>query len=116
LGLAAIGNELENPFGNDVNDLPLDHYCKELAMELDTLMAVPAPKFGRVVRGVEGGDENGENKVFWPLSEKGYDEWSQRSEGDIRSALRSKVLISRVANRFEEGSGKSNGSTVTVEP
>ncbi|KUJ13418.1 UPF0187-domain-containing protein [Mollisia scopiformis] len=116
LGLAAIGNELENPFGNDVNDLPLDHYCEELGSELDTLMAVPAPSFRRVVEGRDGG---GENKVFWPLSESGFGEWKGRSEGDIRSALRSKVLVSRLAagmGTLESREGKgSGGSTVTVE-
>ncbi|KAF8854540.1 UPF0187-domain-containing protein [Acephala macrosclerotiorum] len=110
IGLAAIGNELENPFGNDVNDLPLDQYCKELAGELDTLMAVPAPTFSRVVRGAEGkGDEN---KVFWPLSEHGFSTWTERSEADIRSALRAKVLISKslketARERSQDGSGTS---------
>lgn len=81
-------------------------------------MAVPAPRFGRVVMG-EGqvnGVGDGRNKVFWPLSEGGYEEWCQRSEGDIRSALRSKVLISRVVSELEEVSKGSGGSTVTVEP
>ncbi|CZR52664.1 probable protein yneE [Phialocephala subalpina] len=108
LGLAAIGNELENPFGNDVNDLPLDHYCTELAGELDTLMAVPAPRFTRVVRGEEG--EGGDNKVFWPLSESGFSTWYQRSESDIRSALRAKVLVSKGLDegaraKSQDGSG-----------
>jgi predicted membrane chloride channel (bestrophin family) len=41
LGLGAIGAEIENPFGNDVNDLPLDQYCRELQSELDVLTSVP---------------------------------------------------------------------------
>ncbi|KAL2073067.1 hypothetical protein VTL71DRAFT_10391 [Oculimacula yallundae] len=105
LGLAAIGNELENPFGNDVNDLPLDDYCRELSSELDTLTSVPAPRFGDVVRGCGGKTEN---KVLWPLSEGGFDSWNSRSVRDIRSALKSKVLA---------GGAKlstSDGSTVTV--
>ena len=28
LGIAAIGREIENPFGHDVNDLPLEKFCK----------------------------------------------------------------------------------------
>jgi ion channel-forming bestrophin family protein len=92
IGLAAIGNELENPFGNDVNDLPLDHYCDELKRELDTLTSVPAPKFGDVVLG--RGKGGGENLVLWPLSANGYGDWRERSEGDIRSALRAKVVVS----------------------
>jgi ion channel-forming bestrophin family protein len=98
IGLAAIGNELENPFGNDVNDLPLDDYCNELKIELDTLMSMPAPRFEDVVR-------RDENLVLWPLSESSANNWRERSEKDIRSALRAKVIV---------GTGKSesqaNGS------
>ncbi len=92
LGLAAIGNELENPFGNDVNDLPLDVYCLELSQELDTLTSVPAPRFSDVVRGCGGKTEN---KVLWPLSESGFDEWGSRSVKDIRSALKAKVMAGK---------------------
>ena len=98
IGLAAIGNELENPFGDDVNDLPLDQYCKELARELDTLTSVPAPKFADVLLGgdgVEKGNGTGENKILWPLSASGYRLWVNRPEGDIRSALRAKVVVGK---------------------
>jgi len=88
IGLAAIGNELENPFGNDVNDLPLDQYCAELAKELDVMSSVKAPKFGDFIKG-------GKGKVLWPLSESGYGEWRERSEADIRSALRAKVVVGK---------------------
>ncbi|KAL5323875.1 hypothetical protein ACEPPN_008417 [Leptodophora sp. 'Broadleaf-Isolate-01'] len=104
LGLAAIGNELENPFGNDVNDLPLDDYCRELSSELDTLTSVPAPKFSDVVRGYGG---KSENKVLWPLSEGGFDDWNGRSVRDIRNALKSKVIAGGKLST-------SDGSTVTV--
>lgn len=99
IGLAAIGNELENPFGNDVNDLPLDHYCEELQRELDTLTSMPAPKFGEVVRGEE-------NRVLWPLSSSGVGMWAGRSEADIRSALRAKVVVG-----FGKGKGGSQASS-----
>ena len=96
VGLAAIGNELENPFGNDVNDLPLDSYCMELAKELDTLTSVPAPRFSQVLSGgMGGGVLSDENKVLWPLSGSGYGEWVQRSESDIRSALKAKVVVGK---------------------
>ncbi|TVY59713.1 UPF0187 protein [Lachnellula suecica] len=86
IGLASIGNELENPFGNDVNDLPLDQYCAELAKELDVLSSVRAPKFSSFLT-------EGSSKVLWPLSESGVGEWRERSEADIRSALRAKVVV-----------------------
>jgi putative membrane protein len=89
MGLAAIGNELENPFGNDVNDLPLDTYCIELQQELDVLMSVKAPKFGDFLKTSQ------DNQVLWPLSSSGYGDWKDRSEADIRSALRAKVLVGK---------------------
>lgn len=91
LGLAAIGNELENPFGNDVNDLPLDVYCEQLRKEFDIITATPAPKLDQFWKGGEG-DEN-QNKPLWPLSSSGVDQWTGRSVGDIRSALKAKVVI-----------------------
>jgi hypothetical protein len=39
--------------------------------------------------------EKGRNKVLWPLSSSGHEEWRERSMGDIRSALKSKVLIGK---------------------
>jgi len=86
LGLAAIGNELENPFGNDVNDLPLDVYCDELRTELDCLMSKKQESFGGMIR-KEG------NSVMWPLSANGFSDWNGRSEKDIRGALMAKVVV-----------------------
>jgi putative membrane protein len=36
-GVEAIGAEIENPFGYDKNDLPLDEYCKDLEGEIKYL-------------------------------------------------------------------------------
>lgn len=36
LGLAAIGAEIENPFGTDCNDLDLDKYCLQLQYDLNS--------------------------------------------------------------------------------
>ncbi len=35
LGMSEIGSEIENPFGHDVNDLPLEAFCEELEMDID---------------------------------------------------------------------------------
>jgi putative membrane protein len=114
VGLAAIGNELENPFGNDVNDLPLDSYCMELAKELDTLTSVPAPKFSQVLKGGKEGGMGGvlsdENRVLWPLSSSGYGEWVNRSEGDIRSALKAKVVVGKGRTHASGSETPSDGS------
>ncbi|KAI8336020.1 Bestrophin, RFP-TM, chloride channel-domain-containing protein [Blakeslea trispora] len=37
-GIEAIGAELENPFGYDANDLPLNKYCDELKKEVEYII------------------------------------------------------------------------------
>ena len=88
LGIATIGDELENPFGNDVNDLPLDSYCAELQREIDTLMSTPVQGFQDIVAA-----GHADNKPLWPLSDRVYGEWLNKSEDDIRSALRTKIVV-----------------------
>jgi putative membrane protein len=102
LGLAAIGNELENPFGDDVNDLPLDYYCDELRRELDILTSMPPVKFSDMI----GKLPHGDNKVMWPLSMSGSKEWKMRSTADIRSALKAKVVVAGAPP------GSSSGTTL----
>ncbi|KAI8938528.1 hypothetical protein NX059_004414 [Plenodomus lindquistii] len=84
IGLAAIGREVENPFGHDVNDLPLEAYCEELEMDIDTITSMPPPSTQEFMRR-EG------NMPIWPLSHKSYDEWKGRSKQDIRDALMTKT-------------------------
>ncbi|KAJ5099800.1 hypothetical protein N7532_006801 [Penicillium argentinense] len=98
LGLATIGSEIENPFGQDVNDLPLDTYCRQIAIELDIITATPRPN-------VDDFMTRADNLVLFPLSQSGYDEWKDRSVEDIRGALRAKVVASPAALG-------SDGSTV----
>jgi predicted membrane chloride channel (bestrophin family) len=71
LGLAAIGREIENPFGRDVNDLDLDRYCNNLAMELDLLISKPPQKTEDFVF-------RDDNMVMWPLSLGGYNSWNDK--------------------------------------
>lgn len=85
LGLATIGSEIENPFGEDVNDLPLDMYCRQIAVELDIITATPRPDINDFMT-------RDDNLVLYPLSQNGYPEWKNRSVPDIRAALRTKVV------------------------
>jgi putative membrane protein len=84
IGLAAIGREIENPFGNDVNDLPLEAYCEELELDIDTITSQPAPTAREFMR------RDG-NMPIWPLSQKNYESWAGRSKQDIRDALMTKT-------------------------
>ncbi|KAL4919459.1 Bestrophin, RFP-TM, chloride channel-domain-containing protein [Aspergillus aurantiobrunneus] len=102
LGLATIGSEIENPFGHDVNDLPLDTYCRQIALEMDIVTAVPAPNVGDF-------SSREDNYVLYPLSTSGQPAWKDRSVEDIRAALRAKV----VANSSPVSA--SNSSTIVEE-
>lgn len=87
LGLATIGGTLENPFGSDTNDLPLDSYCQELASELDMITSRPARSLSDFMK-------KDENLVLHPISRSGYKQWMSRSDVDIRDALKAKSLLS----------------------
>jgi hypothetical protein len=104
LGIALIGREIENPFGNDVNDLPLDSYCQQIAAELDIITASPMPN-------TEDFITRPENQVLFPLSLNGYSTWKDRSVEDIRSALRAKATIGRGGNPAVRVESVSAGAT-----
>ncbi|CAN8095227.1 unnamed protein product [Discula destructiva] len=86
LGLLFIGVEIENPFGQDVNDLPLEIYCAQIAQEIDMMAAKRKP---RNVDWIETLD----NKVLWPLSQSGWNVWMHRGEGKLREALKAKTEL-----------------------
>lgn len=82
LGIAAIGREIENPFGNDVNDLPLDKFCQQLQDDMTVIASKPRPK-------AEDFMVAEENKVLHSLS---YNAWRARSTDEIRATLKAKAL------------------------
>jgi len=111
LGLATIGSEIENPFGQDVNDLPLDTYCRQIALEIDIITASPRPN-------VDDFMSRADNLVLFPLSQSGFPDWKERSLEDIRGALRTKVVVgpstapSDSSTIMENISTKTTGSSV----
>lgn len=92
LGLAAIGREIENPFGNDVNDLPLDAFCDQIEMDINIICSTPSPS-------VESYMNHEENYVLAPLSNKNFGEWMKRSKDDIRAALMTKANLNAVVRK-----------------
>jgi hypothetical protein len=84
--LAAICSEIENPFGNDVNDLPLDTFCQELAADLDIITSSPRQDPSEFI-------DREDNLVLFPLSNTGAVSWKDRSVEDIRAALRAKATV-----------------------
>ena len=41
---------MENPFGHDVNDLPLDLFCEQIAKDLEILTSKKRPNVSDFVR------------------------------------------------------------------
>jgi putative membrane protein len=39
-GVEAIGIEIENPFGKDPNDLPLDNICQTMEINIEDLISL----------------------------------------------------------------------------
>ncbi|HEY9613914.1 bestrophin family protein [Allocoleopsis sp.] len=44
LGVEEIGTEIENPFGDDANDLPLDEICATISQDIEDLIRVNSQK------------------------------------------------------------------------
>jgi ion channel-forming bestrophin family protein len=84
LGMLFIGSELENPFGHDVNDLPLNDFCKAIAADLDIISSRPKPDMKQIITSEK-------NKVLFPLSHAGYPEWIKEPENVIRGELQYKA-------------------------
>jgi putative membrane protein len=83
LGIALIGREIENPFGDDVNDLPLDAFCEQIRKDVDVIMSKAAPVFA-------DGLVNEANELLYPLSHMSSAGWAEKSVEEIRDALATK--------------------------
>lgn len=83
LGIALIGREIENPFGDDVNDLPLEAFCDAIRHDLDIIMSRPPPLSHDYV-------VHAENLPLYPLSSMSSQGWADKSLDEIRDALAAK--------------------------
>jgi len=107
LGILFIGREIENPFGQDVNDLPLEVYCAQIAAEMDVIASRRKPKSSEWMESID-------NRVLWPLSGSGWPVWMKRSEDKIREAV-----IHKVESTFMSQKGKEavlKGQSVSEKP
>ena len=92
LGIAAIGKEIENPFGTDANDLPLDDFCKALEEEIDIIASQEPPRPETFV-------EVDNNQV---LAFGNYVELKGRSTEEIRAGLKARTKNFRKAQSKEK--------------
>jgi ion channel-forming bestrophin family protein len=83
LGLLFIGREIEDPFGHDVNDLPLDLFCQQIVQDIEVIAARPKARMSDYI-------ESSRNKVLFPHSTANYYTWTERPEKVLRTALRNR--------------------------
>ncbi len=84
LGIAAIGREIEDPFGHDENDLPLERYCQQIEDEINVIASKERPRPEDFIA-TEG------NRLMQSFSSLSYGAWSAKSTEDIRATLRAKA-------------------------
>ncbi|KAK8044415.1 hypothetical protein PG993_004439 [Apiospora rasikravindrae] len=112
LGLLFIGREVENPFGNDVNDLPLELYCGNIVEDLHAITCRPRRKAKEWIA-------SSSNRMLFPHSRSDYHTWMDRSEGSITRVLRQRPL--RSAHQEQQslsrpGSAHGTSKTPTSRP
>ncbi|KAI0535463.1 Bestrophin, RFP-TM, chloride channel-domain-containing protein [Xylaria digitata] len=83
LGIFFIGHEIENPFGHDVNDLPLDSFCQQIVKDMETISSRTKVTTQELV-------QNSRNKVLYPYSHSNYYSWMSQPESAIRLALKNR--------------------------
>lgn len=86
LGLLLIGREIENPFGQDVNDLPLECFCEQISSELDIIASFDKKPTANVFN-------TDSNFPLYPVSMAPASIWAQRSEQKLRHTIRSKPNV-----------------------
>lgn len=86
LGLLLIGREIENPFGQDVNDLPLESFCEQISSELDIIASFEKKPVVSVFH-------SDSNLPLYPVSTAPASVWMQRSEQKLRQTIRSKPNV-----------------------
>lgn len=105
LGILFIGREIENPFGQDVNDLPLEGYCAQIAAEMDVIASRPKPHSSQWM-------ESPDNRVLWPLSNSGWPVWMSRSENKIREGVIHKVEAAFISQRGAQPASQSEKNDI----
>ncbi|KAM5343970.1 hypothetical protein ACJ41O_012507 [Fusarium nematophilum] len=85
-GLLFIGQEIENPFGHDVNDLPLETYCDQIATDMDIIASHDK-------RGADAFLVSQDALPLYPVSGASGDAWMTRSDEKLRQAIKDKPRI-----------------------
>lgn len=84
-GLAEIGLEIENPWGDDANDLDTDNYAQNLVLEFDTLTTLPPVKPNDWIM-----SQN--NTPLFPSSDMTFDQLKDIPRDELQQLMKSKAL------------------------
>ncbi|KAK7403481.1 hypothetical protein QQX98_010760 [Neonectria punicea] len=82
-GLLFIGQEIENPFGMDVNDLPLEIFCDQIANDMDIIAAYDKREANAFIFSKN-------NMPLYPVSCAPASDWLKRSDEKLRDVIKEK--------------------------
>jgi ion channel-forming bestrophin family protein len=102
LGIALIGCEMKNPFGDDLNDLPLDDFCEQFHQNIDTIVTRPPPKTDDFVM-------HKDNMPLHPMSQQGFSRWNAKAVGEISIAPKDKNIVVIERPKRTEGNDLKRG-------
>ncbi|KAK7992986.1 UPF0187-domain-containing protein [Apiospora saccharicola] len=85
LGIALIGQEIENPFDDGVNDLPLDTFCDQIRRDISVITSRPASDAENFLK-------RDDHAVLWPAHGGGYQDIQTQSLESIRKLLARRVV------------------------
>ncbi|KAK8045560.1 hypothetical protein PG993_005584 [Apiospora rasikravindrae] len=85
LGIALIGQEIENPFDDGVNDLPLDTFCDQIRRDVHIVTSRPASDADSFL-------QREDHAVLWPAHGGGYHDIRTQSLESIRKLLARRVV------------------------
>lgn len=107
LAVLMIGQEIENPFGSDVNDLPLDGYCEQIAADLDVIVSFDTRDPQRFVR-------RDSFMPLYPVSSAPVGIWRQHSEDKLRETTRQKPVKTFEWRRWGAHKTASSSTSTSV--
>lgn len=105
LAILGTGNEIENPFGTEVNELPMEMYCTQITSEVNLIASTPARKLVEQFR-------DRTSKPLFPISTATADFWAGCSEREIREALKMRATVSKGTMWERQQSVASEDDTV----
>ncbi|KAF1998434.1 hypothetical protein P154DRAFT_524127 [Amniculicola lignicola CBS 123094] len=109
LGIAAIGNEIENPFGSEVNDLPMELFCAEIASDITIIASRPTAKPRDYFK-------HPDNKPLYPISSADFEFWASKDVAEIRDGLSMRACISKGAMWQRQASyAETSGGSEVIE-